>query len=769
MLANAARSKLRVFSLGEAMAAIGTARGRLRLLAGQLIALAFLFHALSPTEAATGPEKSKLVVMLYPDNSDGSPGNLLADRSIRAVFSTESTERIEVYNEYLDVSRSPDPEHAKLQAEYLRRKYAGRKVDLVMAGLSSALDFALAHRQTIFPGVPLVFLAVDEREVRLRKLPDDVTGIPIKMDLRATLDLALRLHPATRHVFVIVGKAKFDSFWEGRARDTFHDYGKGVEFVYLSGLQMADLLKRVSRLPDRSIIYYVHIFQDGTGKVFVPADALERVAAVANAPIYSHVDSYIGRGVVGGRVISFEKEARAAARLGLRILQGQRPEQLGIQPVSDNSFMFDAQQMRRWGIDETSVPPGSDIRFREPNAWERYKWPLIGIVSLCLVEAFLICTLLVQRSGRRRALSRLRESESRFRLMTDTAPVMVWMSGPDKLCTYFNKPWLKFTGRPLEHELGNGWSEGVHPEDLQRCLDTYCLAFDTRTSFRMEYRLRRADAEYRWIVDAGVPRFKPDGTFEGYIGSCMDITQEKQVQDAMREKQRELRMLTGRLLQAQESERRRIARELHDDLNQSLALLSVEMDMLSQAQTDSAAQPGELLQQLSGRVKQLSSYVHGLSHQLHPSKLEKLGLVAAIRGLCAEFSHGHHLPIEFSHRDVPDTIPEASALCLYRIVQEAVGNIIKHSGARKGRVDLSGGPDAIHLRITDDGKGFDTEQAAANGGLGLVSIRERLRLTGGEVTIDSKPSGGTRICLYVPLPATEKAAESFVVEAAVLR
>ena len=215
--------------------------------------------------------------------------------------------------------------------------------------------------------------------------------------------------------------------------------------------------------------------------------------------------------------------------------------------------------------------------------------------------------------------------------------------------------------------------------------------------------------------------------------------------------ERELRLLTGKLLQAQELERRRIARELHDDLNQSLALLSVELEVLRQAPPESMTHLSGRLQALSSKVKQLSSSVHGLSHQLHPSKLEQLGLVAALGSLCKELSQTQGLPIEFAAEGVPDGLPADAALCLYRIAQEALGNVIKHSGGKGARVELRGTRDSLLLRIADDGVGFDPAAVSGKGRLGLVSMRERIQFIGGTLSIDSRPSGGTRIDAWIPL------------------
>jgi PAS domain S-box-containing protein len=143
-----------------------------------------------------------------------------------------------------------------------------------------------------------------------------------------------------------------------------------------------------------------------------------------------------------------------------------------------------------------------------------------------------IVGMVIDVTERQHAEETLRESETRFRFVADTAPVMIWMSNTDKLCTYFNKPWLDFTGRTSEQEIGNGWTEGVHKDDIQKCLETYTQSFDRRESFEMEYRLQRHDGEYRWIFDIGVPRYTQEGSFAGYIGSCVDVTERKRAEQS---------------------------------------------------------------------------------------------------------------------------------------------------------------------------------------------------------------------------------------------
>jgi PAS domain S-box-containing protein len=250
----------------------------------------------------------------------------------------------------------------------------------------------------------------------------------------------------------------------------------------------------------------------------------------------------------------------------------------------------------------------------------------------------------------------VRESEERFRLVANTAPVMIWTAGTDRLCTYVNERWLKFTGRPLETELGNGWAEGIHKEDLKRCVETYSQAFDQRQSFAVEYRLRRNDGEYRWILDTGVPRFNVEGSFAGYIGSCLDITDRKLAEEA-------LGSVGRRLIEAHEEERKWIARELHDDIVQRIALLAIELEQCDHRVPDSVIDVHEYLQHARQCVYDLGNDIQALSHRLHSSKLEYLGLVAAARSFCHELSKQRDVRIEFKHSDMPAVIPTEVSLC----------------------------------------------------------------------------------------------------------
>jgi len=349
----------------------------------------------------------------------------------------------------------------------------------------------------------------------------------------------------------------------------------------------------------------------------------------------------------------------------------------------------------------------------------------------------------VDLTDRHRAELALRESERRFRLVANTAPVMIWMSGRDGRPSYFNQLWLDFTGQS-EAQLQSGLAELVHPEDCPECVDIYREAFAQRRPFRKQCRLRRHDGQYRWILDIGVPRFEEDGSFAGYIGSCVDITEQKLAE--------EVRSKTSQtVIQAQDQERRWLARELHDDISQRISLLAFNLKSLQLNLPSSPAALRNLLEEEYKFVSELASDVEALSHRLHTSTLQRMGLVTAAAVFCREFSRRQKLQIAFSSEGTPERIPDAISLCLFRVLQEALQNAAKHSGATHLEVSLVVASNEIVLTVHDEGRGFDLNEALQETGLGLTSMKERLKLVDGCLAIDSRLQGGTTIRAHVPL------------------
>ncbi len=392
------------------------------------------------------------------------------------------------------------------------------------------------------------------------------------------------------------------------------------------------------------------------------------------------------------------------------------------------------------GVCDGSMRSSNQVDYPSPSPGEE-RWFSMTVTPLSGREGAVIS--IRDTTESRRIEAGLRESE-RLLQIANEVPAMIWMAAPDRRCIYFNKQWLEFTGRRLDQELDYGWMDGIHPDDMGTFQAVFEEAFERRHSFRLEHRLRCSNGTFRWVLNTGVPFLQANGEFTGFAGSCNDTTDRRATEETLID-------LGGRLINAQEEERRRVARELHDNLSQKMALLAIEIEQLAQLPSHSAEEIDAGLRNLLDKVQELSSEIHRISYALHPWKLDRLGLAAAILSLCNEASNHQSLQVQCDFENIPDRLPRDVALCLYRVIQESLQNIIKHSGAYAATVDLRGSPSEIRLRITDEGVGFEPESAVRKPGLGLLSMRERLRIVGGTISIESQPLRGTRINVVVPL------------------
>ena len=336
----------------------------------------------------------------------------------------------------------------------------------------------------------------------------------------------------------------------------------------------------------------------------------------------------------------------------------------------------------------------------------------------------------------------LRESEERFRRIADTAPVMIWMSGTNNELTYLNQTWLDYAGRPSDPDLDALRSAILHPDEAERCREVYEKAFEQREPFQLEHRFRRHDGEFRWVVTAGVPRYNPDGSFIGYIGTSFDISERKLAEAAL---------ASQKLIEAHEEEKTRIARELHDDISQRIALLRMHLAILKQRLPGSAPDLEPETRELDRQIGELAADIQALSRGLHSPKLELLGLKAAVAGFCDELSTGYDVTIHVHFENVPEALPREVSLCLYRVLQEALQNVLKHSASRCADVSLRGQVNTVDLTVKDSGPGFDPHEAMRGPGLGLTSMQERLKVIGGQLFIESQRGHGTTIRALAPI------------------
>ncbi len=500
-----------------------------RVISVALVLLLLLVQSLYSAE----PKDTKAVLVLYSEDKE-HPAHELTDKGIRATFRSNKLFDVQLYTEYLDVSRFSSPTHVRALADYLRRKYAATKIDAIIGVYPAAVDVVLGEAREAFPGVPIVACEVTRSYAEsLGRSPSRslVTGVVMGDNIAGVLDAALRMKPDIKRVALISGTGPNDAYDEQIYRNGLIPYAGRLQLIDLTKLPMEDILTRVGSLPPDTIVLYSSIFKDGAGKSFVPRKALSLISQAANAPVVSLYDTYLGYGIVGGRLVSLEQQGKEAAALALRILGGESPASIPFTGEQAYVSLYDWRELKRWDIPETVVPAGSEIRYRQPSFWEEHRLEITGVAVLIMVETALIFGLVTNLLRRRKAERSLIESEERVRLAVDSAGAGLW-----SLDTGTGSIWATDKTREVMG-LGSGEELNfekfltlVHQDDRERVGRAMQQTFQSDHETRIEYRIMLPDGNVRWIVSLGRTQQQQARESIRLMGVSVDITQRKQAE-----------------------------------------------------------------------------------------------------------------------------------------------------------------------------------------------------------------------------------------------
>jgi PAS domain S-box-containing protein len=503
-----------------------------------LLAVAVIFILTAPSLQADQLKPKKTVLLIHAFEPF-MPYSVTVNQSIRTTLGADKTLHLDLYPEYLDLSRFPDETYRQRLLGHLRYKYAKRAPDLIFIMLNPAFDFVLGNIEKLFPHAPIVLCSVEKYQIEGRILRPNITGVLMAIDPKGTIDAALRLQPETKKVVVVAGIQKNDKVYEGVVRHALKEYEGRLQITYLTGVPLGIVLETVSGLSKDTIVFYITIFQDGTGKSYVPRDIATIVSRTSSVPVYAMFDSYFGYGIVGGHLVSFEKQGEKAAEIGLRILHGEKPNNIPMTPGA-HVYKFDWREMKRWNISEANLPPGSIVEYRDFTTWERYRWQIIGIILFAIIESLLIVVLLIQRIKRRKAEKALFASEQKYRSIFENSIEGIYQSTPEGRLLTVNPALAHMHGYSSVSEMMQDVADSVEAlyvnnEDRKKYQDIireqeFIREFETEL-YRKDGSTFLASRNARIIRDN-------EGKVIYYEGIIQDVTERRKLENQLRQSQK---------------------------------------------------------------------------------------------------------------------------------------------------------------------------------------------------------------------------------------
>jgi signal transduction histidine kinase/ABC-type uncharacterized transport system substrate-binding protein len=775
-----------------------TDRSRDKKLIKLLVVVCCLAQAIAPwlLQANDWALPAKRVLILYTHRMT-FPINQQWDRGIRTSLQANFPEPLTIDVEYIDSYRLGGVEIREKWFELLRLKYREAPPDLVIPVFDTAALQFLQHRQNTFSKAAVVVCSINERNVPKLDLGPEVTGVHYRIDYRGTVEMARQLLPELKKIIVVCGAHEEEQALYQECKSILQAV-PDLEIDYWIGLPINELFAQAGELAAGSAILYLTQDRDRDGRSFAtPREVAQRLSESSNVPVFGVHDTLIGSGVLGGVMVRVEDQGLRAGWIAAQILNGRSPAEFPLAGTDTNCSLVDWRQLERWGIDEKRLPAGTQVLLREATFWQKYSaYMAAGLVILGL-QSLLIGGLLINRSYRVKAESALAsqlqfktfhsEITSRFLHLHSEKLASVLEQTLRDMAGYFGFD----TGAIFQRTSGSLYVQYSTTERTNKD-NRSAPPIDLAVFPEVWSRLKREDVvvvncpsksregveDVQWCRLVGVEScivlpLRGTGARLGLVvvgrrQAGLELAPEQcqqlnsltrdianvmarvHAEEHLKTSRRTAQQLASKLLTAQEDERRRLAREMHDDITQRLAAAAMECGQL-QKQTELSAQSMGIASVLKDSLIQLSTDVHQLSRRLHPSILDDLGLLDAIHHECNSFRTQSKIALTLRCGLLPPTLPKDIQLCLYRIVQESLRNIAKHSQAACAEIVLSADAESVYLQASDNGRGIPATRDRSAPGLGLVAMEERVHLVGGEINITSDENIGTRLNVRLPL------------------
>ena len=720
----------------------------------------------TPSTPAATPHN---VLVLY-SYSRMLPGNIDADRGLNEVFAARPDLPVTVSVEFLDYPRFGGEAYERTFVNYLREKYASQPPEVVIVAANEALDFMLRHRGDLFTQVPVVHMAVGSTYLQsIAPLPPDVVGTPIAQHFVATVEQALRWHPAADRLVVVTGSDPWDLDWEARLRRQANGLPHGLAIDFLASLPTDELQQRLRELPATSIVFTPGFFRDGSGRTFLPREAARLIAAASPAPVYGPYSSFIGVGVVGGRMTTFDAAGRLGAQTALALLEGASPATLKIPVSMPAPLHVDWRQLQRWGIAPAAVPVDAIVHFKELTLWEGYRNLVLIGCAVMLLQAGLIVALLLERRRRRRTVAALARNEQHMRLAAHAAGLSTWVLEGTAVRPAGVEP-------PSQHadiaadllEDFRRTFELIYPQDREVVHTALRDALAKREEFEVEYRIEAPDGDWRWQSARG----RPDNARESrLLGVTMDITQRKRAAVQAEQDHAALNHMTRVSLLGQLSAS--IAHQLNQPLASILGNAEAAQKMLEREPVD-LAELREICADIVAEDHRAAEVIRRLrvlfkrgEPMFEPVHVNEL--VRDTIELTSSILTTHHITL------VTQLAPVLPAIAGDRVqLQQLLLNLIVNAtdamdglpdAARVLTVGTAARDGAVSLCVADRGPGVPAEALgkvfepffstkAGGMGMGLAVCRSIAEAHGGSLAVTNASEGGAMFCALLPALAS---------------